>query len=85
MYDAGGSFLTGVTSSLSPLYFIVRQQKEVMSTEQPCDLAYELGDGLFDIHDYPQGFPKPGQAHFSYHVPAAILSCFEFYFTVLNI
>ncbi|KAH7515430.1 hypothetical protein FEM48_Zijuj10G0025500 [Ziziphus jujuba var. spinosa] len=57
----GGSFLTGLASSLSPLYFVVRQLKEVMSTEQPCDFACELEDGLFDIHDYPQGFPKPAR------------------------
>ncbi|KAF3430951.1 hypothetical protein FNV43_RR25681 [Rhamnella rubrinervis] len=57
----GGSFFTGIASSLSPLYFVVRQLKEVMSTEQPCDLAYELGDGLFDLQEYPQGFPKPAR------------------------
>ena len=34
-----------------------------MSTEQPCDFAYEFGDGLFDIHEYPQGFPKPGKRY----------------------
>lgn len=31
-----------------------------MATEQPCDLAYEFGDGLFDLHEYPEGFPRPG-------------------------
>lgn len=30
-----------------------------MSTEQPCDRAYEFGDGLFDLHEYPRGFPRP--------------------------
>ncbi|MBA0627653.1 hypothetical protein Godav_022463, partial [Gossypium davidsonii] len=33
--------------------------KEVMSTEQPCDLAYEFGDGLVDLDEFPSGFPKP--------------------------
>lgn len=33
---------------------------EVMATEQPCDLSYEFGDGVLDIQDYPDGFPKPG-------------------------
>ena len=33
---------------------------EVMSTEQPCDVAYEFGDGLFDPQNFPKGFPKPG-------------------------
>ncbi|KAL2624572.1 hypothetical protein AAZV13_07G003300 [Glycine max] len=33
--------------------------KEVMSTEQPCDLAYEFGDGLHDIKELPLGFPRP--------------------------
>ncbi|KAB2613272.1 hypothetical protein D8674_035588 [Pyrus ussuriensis x Pyrus communis] len=55
----GGSFLTGLANSLSPLYFVVRQLKEVMPTEQPCDLAYEFGDGLFDLQEYPEGFPRP--------------------------
>ncbi|XLU29048.1 hypothetical protein S245_065114, partial [Arachis hypogaea] len=36
-----------------------RDIKEVMPTEQPCDLAYEFGDGLFDVKEFPQGFPKP--------------------------
>lgn len=31
-----------------------------MATEQPCDLAYEFGDGVLDLVEYPQGFPKPG-------------------------
>lgn len=55
----GETFLTGLANSFSPLYFIVRQLKEVMATEQPCDLAYEFGDGLFDLHEYPEGFPRP--------------------------
>lgn len=42
-----------------PLYFRVRQVSEVLSTEQPCDLAYEFGDGPLDIQDFPEGFPKP--------------------------
>lgn len=58
--ESGGSFVTGLANSFSPLYFVVRQLKEVMPTEQPCDLAYEFGDGLFDLHEYPEGFPKPG-------------------------
>ncbi|KHN38083.1 hypothetical protein glysoja_007125 [Glycine soja] len=37
----------------------VRKLKEVMSTEQPCDLAYEFGDGLHDIKELPLGFPRP--------------------------
>ncbi|KAF9613694.1 hypothetical protein IFM89_010136 [Coptis chinensis] len=54
----GGSFLSGLANSFSPLYFMVKQQKEVMATEQPCDVAYEFGDGLLDV-DYPNGFPRP--------------------------
>ncbi|KAJ4718722.1 WD repeat-containing protein 49 isoform 1 [Melia azedarach] len=57
----GASGLAKFASSFSPLYFMVRQQKEVMSTEQPCDLAYEFGDGLFNLHQYPQGFPRPAK------------------------
>lgn len=56
---SGGSVFAGV-SNYFPLYFVVKQLNEVMATEQPCDLAYEFGDGLFDLYDYPQGFPKPG-------------------------
>ncbi|XP_043707961.1 uncharacterized protein LOC122657351 [Telopea speciosissima] len=54
-----GGLLAGVTNSFSPLYFTVRQLKEVMSTEEPCDFAYEFGDGLLNLHDCPEGFPKP--------------------------
>lgn len=48
-------------NQLCPLYFEVTQMKEVMSTEQPCDLAYEFRDGLFDLDEFPSGFPKPGE------------------------
>ncbi|RYR41010.1 hypothetical protein Ahy_A09g046746 isoform B [Arachis hypogaea] len=57
---AGGSILAPFADSFAPLYFAPRDIKEVMSTEQPCDLAYEFGDGLFDVKEFPQCFPKPG-------------------------
>ncbi|XP_027168266.1 uncharacterized protein LOC113768200 isoform X2 [Coffea eugenioides] len=58
----GGSLLEGISSSFIPLYFtIIREIHEVVSTEQPCDLAYEFGDGLLDLSDYPRGFPKPAK------------------------
>ncbi|XP_019426834.1 PREDICTED: uncharacterized protein LOC109335180 [Lupinus angustifolius] len=57
----GGSVFDAFTNSFTPLYFTVRQLKEVMSTEQPCDLAYEFGDGLYDIKELPQGFPRPNK------------------------
>ncbi|CAA0821189.1 Unknown protein [Striga hermonthica] len=53
--------MSGIMKSVSPLYFSVRDINEVMSTEQPCDLAYEFGDGLLDLPEYPQGFPKPAK------------------------
>ncbi|RYR41003.1 hypothetical protein Ahy_A09g046743 [Arachis hypogaea] len=53
--DEGGSILAPFAA---PLYFALRDFKEVMPTEQPCDLAYEFGDGLFDVKEFPQGFPK---------------------------
>ncbi|KAG2391512.1 uncharacterized protein HKW66_Vig0127270 [Vigna angularis] len=56
-----GSLLAAVADSFSPLYFAVRQLKEVMATEQPCDLAYEFGDGLYDIKELPSGFPRPAK------------------------
>ncbi|RYR41012.1 hypothetical protein Ahy_A09g046746 isoform D [Arachis hypogaea] len=56
----GGSILAPFADSFAPLYFAPRDIKEVMSTEQPCDLAYEFGDGLFDVKEFPQCFPKPG-------------------------
>lgn len=56
----GGSVFAGISNYFS-LYFVVKQLNEVMATEQPCDLAYEFGDGLFDLYDYPQGFPKPAK------------------------
>lgn len=60
---AGGSVLAAFADSFSPLYFTVTQLKEVMSTEQPCDLAYEFGDGLYDIKELPIDFPRPGRAY----------------------
>lgn len=60
----GGSIFTAFAESFAPLYFTVTQLKEVMSTEQPCDLAYEFGDGLYDIKELPLGFPKPGWGYF---------------------
>ncbi|KAL3511533.1 hypothetical protein ACH5RR_024250 [Cinchona calisaya] len=57
----GGSLMEGISNSFFPLYFMVRECNEVMSTEQPCNLAYEFGDGILDLSDYPQGFPKPGK------------------------
>ncbi|KAJ6847725.1 uncharacterized protein M6B38_276475 [Iris pallida] len=55
----GGLSPAGLANLYGPLYFTVHQASEVMSTEQPCDLAYEFGDGLLDLHDFPEGFPKP--------------------------
>ncbi|PIA58882.1 hypothetical protein AQUCO_00400025v1 [Aquilegia coerulea] len=52
-----GTLIAGLANSYSPLYFSVRQQKDVMATEEPCDVAYEFGDGLLDV-DYPDGFPR---------------------------
>lgn len=56
----GGSILSRISSSC-PLYFMVRETNEVMATEQPCDLAYEFGNGLFEMPDLPEGFPKPAR------------------------
>ncbi|XP_057535713.1 uncharacterized protein LOC130813838 [Amaranthus tricolor] len=53
----GVSQLARMATSSSPLYFTVKEAHEVMPTEQPCDLAYEFGDGLLDLRDYPEGFP----------------------------
>lgn len=54
------SVFRGISRSFAPLYFTVREVNEVMSTEQPCDVAYEFGSGLLDLQEYPDGFPKPG-------------------------
>lgn len=59
--------LGGLGISFSPLYFTVKQLKEVLSTEEPCDLAYEFGDGLLDLHDHPHGFPKPGKHSYPFN------------------
>lgn len=58
--DTGQNMLSGFVNSICPLYFSVRQVNEVMSTEQPCDLAYEFGDGMLNLPEYPQEYPKPG-------------------------
>ncbi|OMO82716.1 hypothetical protein COLO4_22872 [Corchorus olitorius] len=55
----GGSIVAWFANNLSPLYFEVTQLKEVMSTEAPCDFAYEFGDGLLELHECPAGFPRP--------------------------
>lgn len=55
------SVLNGLSRSFAPLYFKVREVNEVMATELPCDVAYEFGSGVFDIQEYPQGFPNPGK------------------------
>lgn len=54
------SVFRGISSSFAPLYFTVREVNEVMSTEQPCGIAYEFGSGLLDLKEYPNGFRKPG-------------------------
>ncbi|KAL6996139.1 hypothetical protein U1Q18_006277 [Sarracenia purpurea var. burkii] len=54
----GGSVIAELGNSLWPLYFVVKLLNEVMPTEQPCDFAYEFGDGFLDIHEYPPGFPR---------------------------
>ncbi|KAK1316407.1 hypothetical protein QJS10_CPA05g02297 [Acorus calamus] len=60
--NKGASLFGSIFTSTSPLYFTLSQLKEVMPTEQPCDLAFEFGDGLLDLQDYPEGFPKPALA-----------------------
>lgn len=57
----GESQLARIATSFKPLYFTVKEAAEVMPTEEPCDLAYDLGDGLLDLHDFPEGFPKPAK------------------------
>ncbi|KAJ0701428.1 hypothetical protein HanOQP8_Chr10g0379281 [Helianthus annuus] len=50
------SVFRGSSRAFAPLYFTVREVNEVVSTEEPCDMAYEFGDGLLDLQEYPQGF-----------------------------
>ncbi|KAH6790008.1 WD repeat protein [Perilla frutescens var. frutescens] len=57
----GRNPLSGIVNSFFPLYFSVRQINEVMSTEQPCDFTYEFGDGMLDLPEYPQEYPKPAK------------------------
>ncbi|KAK1362729.1 hypothetical protein POM88_038290 [Heracleum sosnowskyi] len=59
--SSGGGSVLARFSYYFPMYFMVKQVNEVMSTEQPCDMAYEFGDGVWDHYDYPQGFPKPAK------------------------
>ncbi|KAK4365666.1 hypothetical protein RND71_013546 [Anisodus tanguticus] len=55
------SVFSGLSNSFYPLYFTVSELKEVISTEEPCDLAYEFKDGILDLPDFPRGFPKPAE------------------------
>ncbi|XP_042022751.1 uncharacterized protein LOC121770024 [Salvia splendens] len=57
----GENLLSGIVKSVCPLYFSIRETNEVMSTEQPCDLAYEFGDGMLNLPEYPQEYPKPAK------------------------
>ncbi|XP_021720343.1 uncharacterized protein LOC110687989 isoform X3 [Chenopodium quinoa] len=61
IFADGVSPLARMATSSSPLYFTVKEVNEVMPTDQPCDLAYEFGDGLLNLHDYPEGFPMPAK------------------------
>ncbi|CAL1373988.1 unnamed protein product [Linum trigynum] len=61
-----GRFIAGgvvgqIANSISPLYFLTTEDREVMATEQPCDLAYEFGDGHLNLDNCPVSFPKPGK------------------------
>lgn len=56
--------MASFADSFAPLYFTMTQIKEVLSTEEPCDLSYEFGDGLYDIKELPTEFPKPGRGYF---------------------
>ncbi|RWW24739.1 hypothetical protein GW17_00010964 [Ensete ventricosum] len=60
---SGGSLPFGLDKYYSPLYFKVTPIMEVMSTEQPCDVAYEFGNGLLDPWNIPAGFTKPGKTN----------------------
>ncbi|GJS32410.1 hypothetical protein Tco_0530792 [Tanacetum coccineum] len=53
------SVLGGLSQSFAPMYCKVNEVKKVMSTEQPCDVAYEFGNGILDLQEYPKRFPKP--------------------------
>ncbi|KAM0939226.1 hypothetical protein DsansV1_C21g0168361 [Dioscorea sansibarensis] len=57
----GGPIGAGLAKFYGPLYFTVRQAVEVMSTEQPCDITYNFGDGLLNLNDFPDGFPHPAK------------------------
>ncbi|KAH7688214.1 hypothetical protein IHE45_03G018300 [Dioscorea alata] len=57
----GGSIGAGLAKFYGPLYFTVRQAVEVMSTEQPCDITFNFGDGLLNLNDFPDGFPQPAK------------------------
>ncbi|KAF3782625.1 hypothetical protein EJ110_NYTH33807 [Nymphaea thermarum] len=56
-----GNILQRVANSWYPCYFRVTDVREVMSTEQPCDLAYEYGDGLLEPDIVLEGFPNPAK------------------------
>lgn len=60
MTFSGGPIGAGLAKFYGPLYFTVRQAVEVMSTEQPCDITFNFGDGLLNLNDFPDGFPQPG-------------------------
>ncbi|XP_031482449.1 uncharacterized protein LOC116252379 isoform X2 [Nymphaea colorata] len=56
-----GNILQRVANSWYPCYFRVTDVRDVMSTSQPCDLAYEYGDGLLEPDIVLEGFPNPAK------------------------
>lgn len=79
----GRNLLSGIMNSFCPLYFSIRLVNEVMSTEQPCDLAYEFGDGMLNLPEYPQEYPKPGSASSPHHCNTWLAACVSFWVSCL--
>lgn len=57
----GGFFVRSIANGFSPLYFVVRNDNEVLATEEPCDLTFEFGDGQLQLLDLPPSFPMPAK------------------------
>lgn len=57
----GGWLLQDITRLMLPLYFEVRDVRKVVATEEPCNIAFEYGEGQIHLCDIPTNFPKPAK------------------------
>ncbi|CAI7793182.1 unnamed protein product, partial [Closterium sp. NIES-53] len=58
---SGGPLFTGLSNTITPLYFRIRAAAHVLATDEPCDLSFDYESGQLHLKDsgLPEGFPDP--------------------------